>query len=78
MTTVHIKFCMLNMILFDSIAVQSLQENMTKMTIKSDQAGRIIGRKGIVVKAITKESGAQVRVISVGQPQVCILLMSSA
>ncbi|XP_050710786.1 uncharacterized protein LOC126995351 [Eriocheir sinensis] len=49
------------------------EENITKMEIRLDQAGRIIGRKGIVVKAINKESGAHVRVISEGQPQVCIL-----
>ena len=50
------------------------------MPIKSKDAGRIIGKKGAIVKSLSKESGAQIHVVQEGQPQVCssVLFHSSS
>lgn len=51
---------------------------MTRLPIKSEDAGRIIGKKGAVVKSVIKESGAHVRVIPGGQSQVCSSFLSKS
>lgn len=48
---------------------------MTTINIKSRDAGRIIGKKGATVKSVVQESGAHVRVVQEGRPQVCMLFI---
>ncbi|XP_063841989.1 uncharacterized protein LOC135089822 [Scylla paramamosain] len=56
----------------DGTLSSAVEVNLTTMHIKSRDVGRIIGQKGAVIKSVIKESGAHVRIVQEGKPQVLL------